>query len=50
MTELSFLVTRMIQRFSGIKAPAGQDNLTKGYRAVVAPKNGVSVRLRQALA
>lgn len=37
----------MLQRFSEIKAPAGQDNLVKGYRVVVAPKHGVIVRLRQ---
>lgn len=46
MTELSFLIARMLQRFSDMKAPEGQDNLTKGYRVVVAPKNGVKVRLQ----
>lgn len=48
MTEISFLIARMMQRFEEIKAPEGQDNLTKGYRVVVAPKNGVKVRLRKA--
>ncbi|KAH9822820.1 Cytochrome-P450 52A13 [Teratosphaeria destructans] len=40
-TELSYLCIRMVQRFSEIKAPEGQDNLAKGYRVVVAPANGV---------
>ncbi|KAK4627327.1 hypothetical protein CLAFUW4_04496 [Fulvia fulva] len=47
-TELSFLIARMMQHFSEIQVPEGQDNLTKGYRVVVAPKNGVKVRLRVA--
>ncbi|CAK3767756.1 cytochrome P450 [Lecanosticta acicola] len=48
MSEISYLLARMMQRFSEIKAPEGQDNLTKGYRVVIAPKNGVKVRLRRA--
>ncbi|KAK5125949.1 hypothetical protein LTR85_011304 [Meristemomyces frigidus] len=48
MTEISLLLVRMMQRFSDIQAPQGQDNLVKGYRAVLAPKNGVKVRLRRA--
>lgn len=48
MTEISYLIARMMQRFSEIKRPEGQDNLTKGYRVVIAPKNGVKVRLRRA--
>ncbi|KXT05195.1 hypothetical protein AC578_8433 [Pseudocercospora eumusae] len=47
MTEMSYLMARMMQHFSEMKAPEGQDNLTKGYRVVVAPKNGVKVRLRR---
>ena len=48
MTEISVLIARMCQRFSAIKAPQGQDNLTKGYRAILSPKNGVKVRLQKA--
>ncbi|KAK4504149.1 hypothetical protein PRZ48_005065 [Zasmidium cellare] len=48
MTEISFLIARMMQHFSEMKSPEGQDNLTKGYRVVVAPKNGVKVKLRRA--
>lgn len=48
MTEISFVMTRIMQRFSQIEAPEGQDNLVKGYRALLAPKNGVKVRLRRA--
>lgn len=46
MTETSYLTARMMQRFDLIQAPEGQDNLTKGYKIVVAPKYGVKVRLR----
>ncbi|KAK4543249.1 hypothetical protein LTR36_005799 [Oleoguttula mirabilis] len=48
ITEISLLIVRMMQRFSEIRAPEGQDDLAKGYRAVLAPKNGVKVRLRRA--
>lgn len=48
MTEISFLIARMMQHFSEMKSPEGQDDLTKGYRVVVAPKNGVKVKLRRA--
>ncbi|KAI5358216.1 Putative cytochrome P450 [Septoria linicola] len=48
MSEISFVIARMMQRFSEMRTPEGQDNLTKGYRVVVAPKNGVKVQLRLA--
>ncbi|EME82945.1 uncharacterized protein MYCFIDRAFT_2871, partial [Pseudocercospora fijiensis CIRAD86] len=48
MTEISYLMARMMQHFCDMKAPEGQNNLTKGYRVVVAPKNGVKARLRRA--
>ncbi|KAK5698698.1 hypothetical protein LTR97_006346 [Elasticomyces elasticus] len=31
-----------------IKSPPSQDNLTKGYKVLVQPKNGVKVRLHYA--
>ncbi|WPB04022.1 uncharacterized protein RHO25_008666 [Cercospora beticola] len=48
LTEISFVLARMLQRFDGMRVPLGQDNLVKGYRVVVAPKNGVKVQLRRA--
>ncbi|KAF2766357.1 cytochrome P450 [Teratosphaeria nubilosa] len=47
-TELSYLCIKMVQHFSEIRAPGGQDNLAKAYRVVVAPANGVKVKLRRA--
>lgn len=46
MSEISFVIVRMMQRFSKMRTPEGQDNLTKGYRVVIAPENGVKVQLR----
>ncbi|KAM3425024.1 hypothetical protein BST61_g6993 [Cercospora zeina] len=48
LTEISFVMARMLQRFDAMRTPPGQDNLVKGYRVVVAPKNGVRVQLRRA--
>lgn len=46
--EMAYLLARILQRYTEIKAPDGQDNLEKGYKAIVAPKNGVKIRLRAA--
>ncbi len=46
--EISYMVARLMQRYSEIQAPSGQHNLTKGYKAIVAPKYGVKLCLREA--
>lgn len=46
MTEVSYVLARMLQRFDAVKTMAGQDNLMKEYRVAVAPKHGVKVKLR----
>ncbi|KAK3615808.1 hypothetical protein LTR56_026371 [Elasticomyces elasticus] len=46
MTELSYVTARVLQRFDRIMSPPGQDNLTKGYKVLVQPKNGVKTKLR----
>ena len=48
LTEISFVMARMLQKFSEMKVPEGQNNLTKAYRVAVAPKDGVKVQLRMA--
>lgn len=47
MTEISLVTARMLQRFSGMQAAPGRNNLIKDYRIAIAPK-GVKVKLQLA--
>lgn len=49
MTEISYVTARIVQHYEEIGAPSGQDNLEKGYRVLVQPKNGVKVVLKQSV-
>ena len=49
LTEISFVIVRMAQRFEKIETSSLTEQIPKGLRLTLVPRNGVRVRLFQAL-